>query len=431
MKKYDTLKTQLNDAVAGAKTDIAHLNTIADEASRISIVARDADIIITDIDKQFEEKTKLTKVDIGFLFFATALQIARQFLQPKLTFRTDDTKAAEPFKQKEADKFGTLSDEEKEELKKTHHQWYNPSLKEVMFNKVPFDIQFGGGKEGFDIFSLPKEVTDLYKSVSPKGMRHRTATLGHDPILGWIFGTANIATATLTTWKLASYHVKYGPNAGGVICPKIVNKANTPKMFEHIKKKLSNKNIEDKVILATALIREAIHLKSDLYSFASLPIPLATLKSPKFAEHLASFGLDMANIGNITTIGEQAMLAALVNTIVSMIHGLVNCEDDDNYNFRLIETRTRKILKYSNVLASSSNIIYVAIKAVPNMVAAAPLGPGAMILGAAPALRDLDLGGLLVTLYRIVTDTIFIQKVKKEFLEKEFYNRVYGEEYNF
>ena len=43
-------------------------------------------------------------------------------------------------------------------------------------------------------------------------MGHRVTAIGHDPILGLIFGTANIATATLTNNRFQSYHI--GTNAG-------------------------------------------------------------------------------------------------------------------------------------------------------------------------------------------------------------------------
>ena len=47
------------------------------------------------------------------------------------------------------------------------------------------------------------------------------------------------------------------------------------------------------------------------------------------------------------------------------------------------------------------------------------------------AMSTLDIGGLLVTVNRLTSDTSFIRKVKKEFLENEWYNRVLGEEYQF
>ena len=72
-----------------------------------------------------------------------------------------------------------------------HHNYYNPSLEEIITNPVPFDANIGadgalcgGGQMG-----------------------HRVTAIGHDPLLGLIFGTANIATATLTTSSFESYHI--------------------------------------------------------------------------------------------------------------------------------------------------------------------------------------------------------------------------------
>ena len=56
-----------------------------------------------------------------------------------------------------------------------------------------------------------------------------------------------------------------------------------------------------------------------------------------------------------------------------------------------------KLLLYSNIIASTSNIIYTSFTGINN----------------------LDLGGLLVTLYRIVSDVSYITKIKKEFVEAE------------
>ena len=46
-------------------------------------------------------------------------------------------------------------------------------------------------------------------------------------------------------------------------------------------------------------------------------------------------------------------------------------------------------------------------------------------------LSYLDVGGLLVTCYRLVKDVKFINQVKEEFLKNEFYSAVVGEEYKF
>lgn len=48
---------------------------------------------------------------------------------------------------------------------------------------------------------VPYDTTKSTVSGLFIGANHRFATLGHDPILGLIFGTANIMTNTITTVK--------------------------------------------------------------------------------------------------------------------------------------------------------------------------------------------------------------------------------------
>jgi hypothetical protein len=400
MKKYDALRKQLNDAASGAKTALGNLNTVADEAGRISRVARDAHIIIEDIDKQFEEKTKLTKVDIGFLFFAVALQVARQYFFTNFKERTGHNEAAKDAKQIERTILGKETKSDGTDRKNSTHSWYRPSLPEVMFNPVPFDQTTG--LEGLG-----------------GAFEHRAKTPGHDAILGYIFGTVNIATSTLTTWTMQSFHIKYG-DVGSILKPMGTNNANTVLVFDHTIKRLTDEGVEGKIIMAVSLFREVMHLKSDINSKVSIPIPIVSSISPEFAKQIAGYGLDIANI---KTIGKQAVYAALINTLIAMLHRLLYDETKSG-SLSLYEVRTRKILSYSNVIASASNLIAVAL------VAAIGLKAGNEKL-VKKSLEYLDIGGLLVTLYRIVTDYQFIKKIKQEFLEKEFYNRVYGAEYDF
>ena len=83
--------------------------------------------------------------------------------------------------------------------------------------------------------------------------------------------------------------------------------------------------------------------------------------------------------------------------IIGLIHGLFYNEEKDG-DRELCEVRTRKILMYSNIIASSSNVITVCITKNP---------------------KKLDLGGLMVTLSRLFTDIRFISRVKQEFIEGE------------
>ena len=130
----------------------------------------------------------------------------------------------------------------------------------------------------------------------------------------------------------------------------------------------------------------------------SLPLPfVSSLISPEFALKIGEYGLDVANVN---AVGKQATYSVLINTIIAMIHRLFYDESID-LSEKYYEVRTRKVLSYSNVMASSSNLIYVALS---------------------EDVSKLDVGGLAVTLYRLVSDSRFISQVKREFLEKEFYN---------
>ena len=65
---------------------------------------------------------------------------------------------------------------------------------------------------------------------------------------------------------------------------------------------------------------------------------------------------------------------------------------------KLYEVRTRKILLLSNLLASSSNLVYVALT---------------------HDSKKLDVGGILVTITRLFSDIRFITKIKQEFIENK------------
>jgi soluble cytochrome b562 len=385
------LKVKLNSTETVIKDNIGNMRVIAKDAKRVSTIAKDAHIIITDIDKQFESATNLNKTDITFLFLAVALQVVRQYFLTNFKERFDDKTAAKQTKG------------HTEEHSDRSHHWYHPSLNEIVTNPVPFDTTYGSPDFGLNMGG---------------GFNHRASTLGHDPILGWIFGTMNIATSTVTLWSFDSYHVKTGFDALNRSKDKITNHANTGKIVQVSTDRLLNEGIEGKTVIGSSLIKEAIHLQSDINSKASLPIPFISVISPELSKKLAGFGLDMANV---TTITSQAVLATLINTFVAMIHGLFK---NDNEPWNLYAVKTRKILSYSNLIASISNIIAVAIGSI---IGAASSNPKIV----KKSLSYLDIGGCIVTIYRIITDYKFIKEIKQEFLEKEFYNIVMGDDYNF
>lgn len=357
------------------------LTQVESEYNRVADFAKSPEIFISDVDKKFNNATKLCGKDIPFLFLAIALQVLRQYLVTKFPERPDDQSAANAVK----------GEKEHSDRK---HRYYCPSLMEIVTNPVPFDANVGAAQ---------------YKALSGFGkLKHRGATPGHDPILGLIFGTANIATSTLTNWRMESYHIYTGTHGKLKGVHDIFNaKADTSLVFFYTIDKLLNQGIEGKTIVGVSLGKEIIHLKSDVYSKDSLPLPIiSSAISPVVAGDLASRGLDMANV---LSIGKQASYSVIINTIIAITHGFFYNEAE-KCSREQFEVRTRKILVWSNCIASLSNIIVTALS---------------------ENLHLLDIGGLAVTLYRLITDVDFIQKIKEEFIRNEIYDKITGEEYDF
>lgn len=393
----EELKAQREKLDAHSDMILDHTQALIDETERVANIAHNARQINDDLEREFELQTGLDKADIAFLFFATALQCARQYLLTNFTQRTDDQTAAKVVKGN------------KQEHSNRSHKYYNPSLSEICENPVPFD-------------AINKSELLKKKGIKPlKGAsNHRYVTLGHDPILGFIYGTANIATSTLTTWNQDSYHV-----ATQLKRDVITSRASTSKVFSYTFDKLLNQGLDGKIIVGTSLLKEYVHLQSDVGSTLSLPLPGIIRVSPQLAQELANYGVDMGNAIDIT---KQAVVAQAINMLIMMLHGMCfylqagqaeNLRSKKAYgnilthhitediSLDLHKAKTRKILLYSNMIATSSNVVYVALQ---------------------KDLSKLDVGGIAVTLYRLVSDTNFIYKVKEEFVQKRWHEMIQGDE---
>ena len=316
-----------------------------------------------EIDREFEKKTGLRKKDFAFLAIAIALQCARQYvLDPWLKARR---------------KAASINDE-KGRKNTAGAGWYYVDTDKILTNRVPFDVQRYGDNSTIQGFL--------------KGGDHRSMTLGHDPVLGWIFGTANIMTCTVTRRDFVSAHVKCINNTN-----KIYALANTGTVFEKVIERVSEKGMDGKLALGSAIVREFIHLKSDVYTKNGLPLPGIASISPDLSNKLVQYGIDLASVG------VEVTLSCLINSIIGMVHRL--CFDENKDEEQFYEVRTRKIILYSNLIASTSNII-------------------ASVLTERYDL--LDVGGILVTIARLITDVRFICKVKDEFVQSKLNQQFEG-----
>jgi len=317
---------------------------------------------LNEIDALFEKKTGLKKVDWLFLVTAIALQCTRQYV-------------INPFIKKHRAK--ASQNDENGRKGNSEPGWYYVETEKILTNKAPFD-------------------TTAYNSDNAtiqgflKGGDHRMMTLGHDPLLGWFFGTANILTNTMTRKDFVSAHIKHkltkrAPISGENV---IHSLADTLKILTACKERLFEEGLDGKLAVGSAIIREGIHLSSDIYTKRSLPIPVISSTNPEFAKELAKYGIDTASVG--TEMG----LSLLINTFISMVHRLFYDKSIDDT--KLYEVRTRKILLYSNTIATTSNVIAAYITKKPEI---------------------LDVGGLLVTIMRLFSDVRFICRVKQDFIQ--------------
>lgn len=194
--------------------NLEDLRAITRESARVQAVAANAENTLSDLNEQFEKCTGLNRTDVTFLFLAVALQVVRQYVVTNFPDRMDDQIAAKNTK---------WHGDEHSERK---HRYYNPSLQEILTNPVPFDANIGANG-----------------ALAGGGyMGHRVTAIGHDPILGLIFGTANIATATLTNKDLQSFHIYTNENH----MDSFTNRANTGLVLMKTKDKLLHEGMEGK-----------------------------------------------------------------------------------------------------------------------------------------------------------------------------------------
>jgi hypothetical protein len=87
-------------------------------------------------------------------------------------------------------------------------------------------------------------------------------------------------------------------------------------------------------------------------------------------------------------VGTEVTLASLINWLIAVVHRL--CFDETKDEEEFYEVRTRKIILYSNLIASTSNVIACYFTGNYKM---------------------LDIGGVLVTIARLISDVRFICKI--------------------
>lgn len=337
------------------------------------------------IEKEFERKTSIVnKTDLIFLGIATAIFVTKGLLFGQIASKKgygssfdkskrlphDDKsitdahrKGNDAFKDKGLEKHGT-------------GKWL-----ELVYQTPPYDITKGSPAIGRNM----------------EGGYHRIHTLGHDPVLGWIFGTLNILTDTITYEDFASYRVERRPTM----------RITSERIYMPVLIKEAYNLIRDEAMcLPAAVFAQFMHLQSDRYTKLGLPVPVLETFAPEFAGKLYKSQYDeLCALRDMKIIADSASIAILFNMIIGLIHQLFYDEKKDDSK-ELYEVRTRKIILISNTIGSTSNILQTVITKNP---------------------KNLDIGGLLVTISRLFSDLRFIAKIKAEFINNELNGHLWKE----
>lgn len=411
MSDLDELRKRRQKSNERADKAFQNMDIIATESNRVADIAANASDILDSLDQDFEFKTGLQGTDIAFLFLATGLQCIRIYILNEITKREKATKIKNDDGSLTLE--GKIDKKEKEWLKKYDNgvtekprDFYAPINQIIANPKVPYDCT-----------AISEKGTEFFQHAN-----HRFATLGHDPLLGLIFGTSNILTNTISITKAPipgifteKVDYKVTPLKKGELkigSPVIqysglnpIQLINTVIMLQAVENRIEN----EKNAVAAALIKQVCHIGTDIFTKAGLQIPGANLiLSPSQTEKLTEF----IDGGTGLKAGVGGGFAVLINSLISLLHGLLYSEEL-GISKDLYSVRTRKIILYSNVIASSCNIVTTSL---------------GMMSGNELAIKDLDIGGIMVTIHHLIEDPKYIRQIKKEFVLGNFIDLVNGEE---
>ena len=322
---------QILDQNEKVNQEITKINEKVDKRIKI---CDDTDKILDSATTEFKVLTSIiNKKDIPFFVFSILLQCGIKYYIKVLREMSDKELAKKtPFHRDEkSDRQGTM---------------YYATREEIISNPVPFDaIQKEHNNEWY------KTNAQILPGFS--GFNHRVTALGHDPLLGLVIGTANIMTSTITRNDFVSWHINTIPHTRTTRNGKeyfayldtVCNRADTIEIFRSIANRIQNEGKEGWVTLGTALLKEIVHLFSDLPSKQGLPIPVISTFSPKLARTLSFYGL------NTSTITQGSISTMFINWLIGFLHGLCRNKNEDE---RLYMARTRKIIMYSDTFSTIS-----------------------------------------------------------------------------
>lgn len=348
---------------------------------RIDEAVDDYEHKLIELDKVFEKKTNLNKKEISLVIVAVILQAFRIYIIDELTKIEKANKSSREDKIHEKQE-KILSEYDNDNGSPLPAEYYAPMKQIITRPGVPYDITDMGG-ERVAIFSA---------SEKGKGGNHRFSTLGHDPIIGLVVGTTNIITNTITTVREdmplpMTYHVKYDSNyKNGKIYA--VPPASFVKALEEVYSRTEN----EKNVITAALIKQLLHIASDLYTPTGIQLPGANLVlSRENAEALTKY----ISAGDALKYGTSKGVESLIDKMILAIHGCLLLDNNLEMDSSINKVKGNKIILYSKAIVESSDII-----------------SKMLFKGGAP----IDWAGFSTFVSRCMSDIKFVYDIKHEFI---------------
>lgn len=428
------IKSAKKEYVNGQK----RIEKTVNDMQRVSSVLSNVENIIDDLDEEFSKKTGIVnKEDLTFLGVAVILQCARWILMPKMDLNFDkispndrlqsnETKKGGPYKgkksgatyenseinkykKKHSNKFDAEEDEYRNKLKGNGKYQYRSWI-EILMRAVPYDAM-NATDESKKLIPSIRGLNSAGSNIN--GTNHHVATLGHDPVLGWIFGTMNIISQKITFINLMTFDVVYNNPLQLDKWGQSIDYSKPSSVASMLYYCVESIN-EDTKRLPAAVFRQGIHLQSDKLTKQGLPIPFLSSISPEKAQHIIEMGWNSAEVERLlkkalkdaAIVGTQALICMLINLIIKAIY-LMGSREDDKMELKLREVRINKILLISNLIASTSNVLYVAVSRNINKI---------------------DLGGIGVSLVNLFKSKDLMEKVKYEFISNGIEQAIIGDE---
>ena len=166
------------------------------------------------INNEFSQKTSIwNKRDLAFLAIAVGLQTARWIILQEFfgdlgadnRGNRESSESGDKRKKKECNDYSKRHEDRKN--KKSEKDY--PTWKDIIFGQ--YKRVDGQGKSSGNCPYDAQNDGPIGFNDGGRG-NHRVHTLGHDPLLGWIFGTANIMTCSISLTKkfnFANHRVLY------------------------------------------------------------------------------------------------------------------------------------------------------------------------------------------------------------------------------